>query len=236
MSRGALIVFEGLDRSGKSTQAKLLRDHIRKSGRDAEIIRFPGMSLYLSNVPFFYLFLIHFLLNKWDLYRNITCLLDRLDSTGQLIDQYLKGEVDFSEQALHLLFSANRWQKAAEIKNKIGKGVDVICDRYFISGIAYSLAKGLNEHWVRQSDVGLPLPDLVFFFKLSPEEAMNRTGFGEERLETEPMQRKVAEAMTTLKQSYWREVDANNDPHSVENVVQELYAAISREHPLGVVE
>uniref|UniRef100_A0A1I7WBR0 Thymidylate_kin domain-containing protein n=1 Tax=Heterorhabditis bacteriophora TaxID=37862 RepID=A0A1I7WBR0_HETBA len=75
MSRGALIVFEGLDRSGKSTQAKLLRDHIRKSGRDAEIIRFPGMSLYLSNVPFFYLFLIHFLLNKWDLYRNITCLL-----------------------------------------------------------------------------------------------------------------------------------------------------------------
>uniref|UniRef100_A0A183C5M2 dTMP kinase n=1 Tax=Globodera pallida TaxID=36090 RepID=A0A183C5M2_GLOPA len=39
--RGALIVMEGLDRSGKSTQAKLLLEHFQRRGEPARIQRFP---------------------------------------------------------------------------------------------------------------------------------------------------------------------------------------------------
>lgn len=36
-----LIVFEGLDQSGKETQARLLRDRIRTAGRKARVVSFP---------------------------------------------------------------------------------------------------------------------------------------------------------------------------------------------------
>src|SRR3954466_9579445 len=38
---GHLIAFEGLDRSGKQTQAELLRDHLTAQGRKARLVSFP---------------------------------------------------------------------------------------------------------------------------------------------------------------------------------------------------
>ena len=42
MRRGALIVLEGCDRSGKSTQCKKLVESLRERGTKAELMRFPG--------------------------------------------------------------------------------------------------------------------------------------------------------------------------------------------------
>jgi dTMP kinase len=39
--RGSLIVFEGLDQSGKQTQAETLRDRLRSAGRRSELLSFP---------------------------------------------------------------------------------------------------------------------------------------------------------------------------------------------------
>ena len=41
MSSGALIAFEGLDQSGKQTQAELLRDWLKQEGRKARLVSFP---------------------------------------------------------------------------------------------------------------------------------------------------------------------------------------------------
>jgi dTMP kinase len=38
---GALIAFEGLDQSGKQTQAELLRDRLKQDGRKARLVSFP---------------------------------------------------------------------------------------------------------------------------------------------------------------------------------------------------
>jgi dTMP kinase len=38
---GVLIAFEGLDQSGKETQAQALRDHLRAAGRKARFVSFP---------------------------------------------------------------------------------------------------------------------------------------------------------------------------------------------------
>lgn len=43
--RGALIVLEGLDRSGKSTQALKLCDYLNSQGKCTKIQRFPGFFL-----------------------------------------------------------------------------------------------------------------------------------------------------------------------------------------------
>jgi dTMP kinase len=39
--RGLLIAFEGLDQSGKQTQAELLRDHLKAAGRKVRMLSFP---------------------------------------------------------------------------------------------------------------------------------------------------------------------------------------------------
>ena len=41
--RGAFIVLEGLDRSGKTTQVKLLEQRFVEGGRPVKMMRFPGM-------------------------------------------------------------------------------------------------------------------------------------------------------------------------------------------------
>jgi len=44
-TRGSLIVFEGLDRAGKTTQCNKLVNNLRAKGRDVKAIRFPSMSI-----------------------------------------------------------------------------------------------------------------------------------------------------------------------------------------------
>lgn len=46
--RGALIVVEGLDRAGKSSQCERLRDSLQASGHAVKYIRFPG--IYFSQL------------------------------------------------------------------------------------------------------------------------------------------------------------------------------------------
>ena len=41
---GSLIAFEGLDQSGKQTQAELLRDHLTAQGRVCQLLSFPDYS------------------------------------------------------------------------------------------------------------------------------------------------------------------------------------------------
>jgi dTMP kinase len=41
LMRGLLIAFEGLDQSGKQTQAELLRDHLKAAGHRVRLLSFP---------------------------------------------------------------------------------------------------------------------------------------------------------------------------------------------------
>ncbi len=47
VARGALVVLEGLDRSGKTTQVKLLEQRFVELGRKVKVMRFPGRYLTL---------------------------------------------------------------------------------------------------------------------------------------------------------------------------------------------
>ncbi|GAA6047677.1 hypothetical protein JCM3770_001622 [Rhodotorula araucariae] len=177
--RGAFIVFEGLDRSGKSTQVARLVDALNGRGIKAVAARFP----------------------------------DRTLTTGKMIDSYLSQKVDLDDRAIHLLFSANRWERANQILRDLEEGTTVVCDRYAFSGIAFSVVKGLSPAWCRAPDIGLPAPDLVLFLRVSPAAAQQRGGFGQERYERPEIQRAVerefAHLAQRVDQAVWRNVDAD---------------------------
>lgn len=42
VNRGAFIVIEGLDRSGKTTQVKRLEAELTREGKKVKVLRFPG--------------------------------------------------------------------------------------------------------------------------------------------------------------------------------------------------
>jgi dTMP kinase len=114
VARGALVVLEGLDRSGKTTQVKLLEQRFVELGRKVKVMRFPGMYLQHGSGG-----------NEgwggWGrLWNNGTKVKltdgvwakDRTTPIGQMIDSYLKSQVDMDDHVIHLLFSANRWEAA----------------------------------------------------------------------------------------------------------------------------
>ena len=110
------IVFEGLDRSGKSTQAlklaELLTQRSQQSNPQAE-------PCFRCNYP------------------------NRQSQSGQLLDQYLQNKTGdgMGNEAVHLLFSMNRWEMKRQLTDLLSRGVNVVCDRYAYSGVAYSVAK-----------------------------------------------------------------------------------------------
>ena len=130
--RGALIVFEGCDRSGKTTAVKRLVDYLNDKHQltkedcpSAKMMRFP----------------------------------DRGTHIGQVINDYLKGEKELDDHVIHLLFSTNRWEKREELTKALDAGQHVLIDRYAYSGVAFSAAKsGMDLDWCRGPDRGLPKP------------------------------------------------------------------------------
>lgn len=155
-NRGLFFVFEGLDRSGKSTQSKLLTKRLEEAG------------------PV-----------KW------TCFPNRATAVGTLIDLYLRRMIELPDKTVHQLFSANRWESMVSIVEDLNTGTSVVCDRYAFSGVAYSAAKGLDITWCQTPDVGLPVPDGVFFLHVDESVGASRASFGDERYENLDMQARV---------------------------------------------
>ena len=159
-SRGLLIVFEGLDKSGKSTQSKLLCEKLNEQNFPSELWRYP----------------------------------ERNTSIGKLINSYLCKQIELEDHAVHLLFSANRWETVDLMKQKLNNGVNLIVDRYAYSGVAYTSAKtGFDFDWCKQCDKGLPKPDLVCFMDNKSTCLDTRDTYGEERYERNDFQKVVYE-------------------------------------------
>ncbi|KAK7033018.1 thymidylate kinase [Favolaschia claudopus] len=159
---------------------------------------------------------------------------DRTTAIGQMIDSYLRSQSELDDRAIHLLFSANRWELASTIEKLLAAGTTVICDRYAFSGVAFSAAKGLTFEWCRSPDVSLPAPDLTLFLDITPEAARSRGGYGEERYEKEEMQRKVREVFrrisSELDEASWVTIDAGRD---LDTVADEIWS-VSRPFTKGL--
>lgn len=105
------------------------------------------------------------------------------------------------DHSIHLLFSANRWEAAAQIRADIANGMTVIVDRYSYSGAVYSAAKDnptLSLQWAWQPEIGLPKPDIWLFLNLSQTEAAKRGGFGVEIYENDEFQARVRQNFLKL--------------------------------------
>ena len=163
MKKGKLIVFEGLDGSGKGTQIQLLADEMKKEGR----------TVYLTAEPTF-------------------------SSTGGMIRDVLGGFVKRDAYELSALFLADRIFHNVNPKNGIAqfleKGIDVLCDRYYYSSLAY---QGIDADldWVMNLNLGcreIIRPDLCIFLDVDIDSC-------DKRIEKNRLEREIFENKSTQK-------------------------------------
>jgi dTMP kinase len=143
--RGKFIVFEGLDGSGLSTQAALLKDWLTKQ----------TLPVYLTKEPT----------------TGPVGALIRL-ALGRRLS--LSPNTEDNDAIIALLFAADRMDHlATDIIPKLEAGVNVICDRYYLSSFAYQ-SRSMDLSWLRTLHARCIRPDLTILLDVSPHTCCER--------------------------------------------------------------
>lgn len=145
-NKGFFIVFEGLDGCGKTTQ----------------LLRFKND---LEN---------HFFKEL----KNYKVLMDKEPTKGKygkLIRKILKGKIPaVSNLEMQKLFVADRYAHQKKIIAALSQKKIFLCDRYFMSTIAYGMADGLSKKKLIDMNKNFIKPDLTFIFDINPMLALKR--------------------------------------------------------------
>jgi dTMP kinase len=196
VTRGRLIAIEGIDQSGKRTQAVLLAKEIARKGYRASVWHFPDYTTPL----------------------------------GRQLRAYLAGRNRLDYHAVHLLYAANKWERAHELTREIERGRVVIVNRYSPSNLAYGIAHGLPLDWLGSLENGLPRPDVVFILNIAP-----RTSFKRKRKQRDVHEgdreylAKVSNAYLRLAGRYgWKVIDGESDARTVHSELWTLFSRIMR--------
>ncbi|XP_026971805.1 thymidylate kinase isoform X2 [Sagmatias obliquidens] len=207
--RGALIVLEGVDRAGKSTQSRKLVDALCAAGHCAELLRFPERSTEIGKLLSSYLekksevedHSVHLLFsaNRWEHVLPHGWLPEAASRSALFLFSPVPAACS-PERLPHLgLRDASGRTFRPLIKEKLSQGITLVVDRYAFSGVAFTSAKeNFSLDWCKQPDVGLPKPDLVVFLQLQLAEAAARGEFGRERYESSPFQQRALQCFQQL--------------------------------------
>jgi hypothetical protein len=111
-NKGKLIVFEGIDGSGKGTQTKKLFNFLKNKGIKTELFEFPFYSETFFG-----------------------------KEVGNYLNGEFGGLKEIHPKLSAMLYAGDRYEKRDELIKKLNQGYLIICDRYVPSNIAHQTAK-----------------------------------------------------------------------------------------------
>ncbi len=224
--KGKLIVIDGTDGSGKTTQANLLIKHLRKDGRKVKFIHFPQ---YEEN--FFGKFIAH-------------CL----------SEQYYKW-VNIHPKIASVVYAADRWESKEKIQKLLKGGYVIVMDRYISSNqihqggkIASIKKREAFMDWLAEMEYEvfkIPRPDLTVYLSLPIENVLRlikernykgaRAYLGSKKDVHEKdknfLKNSIKSAIWLAKtQKNWMKVDCmeNKALRGIEDIHSEIYGKIKR--------
>jgi dTMP kinase len=160
-----LLVLEGLDGAGTTTQARRLVEHIRAGGGRAHGPREP------SDGP-----------------------IGRL-IREMLVGKHAIPDRQIAQSTFGLLFAADRMDHLQrEVEPELAAGAIVVSDRWYHSSLAYQ-GTGADRDWIATLNGRARRPDLTLFLEVRPEVAAQRrlaAGRVQELFEDIRMQEEVA--------------------------------------------
>jgi dTMP kinase len=140
---------------------------------------------------------------------------------GQEITAFLRGQRVYPAEARQLLYAANRWERAAEIRAWLADGRAVVVDRYIASGVAYGAAQGLDMAWMLSVEQGLPPAGLTILLDITPDVSLARKTTARDAYEARlDLLAQARDAYLTLaREPGWLVVDAAADRETVRDRV-----------------
>lgn len=142
-----LIIIEGLDGSGKSTQVSLLYDYLKKNGQQVRQIKLPD-------------------------YEHPSSTLVKMYLAGD----FGKKAGDVNAYAASLLYTADRFASFHQYwREDYESGTVILADRYATSNAVHQMVKLPKAEWDRYLEwsddleynkVGIPKPDLVVYLDM----------------------------------------------------------------------
>lgn len=205
MQKGKFIVFEGGDKSGKTTQIELLKKYLEDNNKEVLLTREPGGTNSIISEKI----------------RDIILDKDHTEMHAR------------TELLLFLASRAQHVEEV--VKTAIEEGKIVLCDRFDGSTFAYQgVARKLNiediekmNNWAKDN----LKPDLVIYVDITPEEAnKRRRGDKHDRLdrETEEFHKAVREGF--IKQAEdndnWKIVNGVGEIDDIAKNIQEIIEKI----------
>lgn len=202
-ARGKLIVLEGLDGAGKSTQLALLISRLKSQGRRIHSTAEPTNS-----------------------------------AIGGLIRDALGGSHNRSSEELAALFLADRIAHNINSQNGFQKylsdGMDVICDRYYYSSMAYQ-GMDTGMQWVMDMNIScgsIQKPDLCIFLDADPDRCFKQVKSSRSFLERFE---ESADSLRKIRESFYKVFEALGGNEniqivdgsgSIEEVAEEIYKRV----------
>lgn len=135
------------------------------------------------------------------------------------IGRYVRNTDGLTPEVEALLFVADRGVHTEKIRKDILKGYSVVCDRYYLSTLAYQSAAGMDMKWLKQINSKVILePDITIVLDVDPEISLGRVGKRGEttRFEKLDYQKKVRKKFLSLaKKKGYKVIDASAEQDAV---------------------
>ena len=148
MKKGVFIVFEGIDKSGKETQSRLLAKHLEELKKPVTLIHFPQYGEKSAGL--------------------IENYLEGKYGSAEEVGPYRAS----------IFYAADRYDKSFEIRELLKEGRVIIADRYWASNIGHQGGKIESREerkkffqWLYNLEFqifSIPHPDLTLLLKTSP--------------------------------------------------------------------
>ncbi len=160
MPKGKFITFEGSEGCGKSTQSRLLLEHLQKKGMSVALLREPGGVVISEKIR-------AILLDKANTAMNKECeTLLYMAARAQVVEEAILPELEKGKTLL-----CDRFLDSTVAYQGYGCGVPVEA----ILAMGAFATKGLR-------------PDVTFFLDLDVEEGLRRRGAERDRIELRPLE------------------------------------------------
>ncbi len=149
-TRGLLIAIEGIDGSGKHTQAKLLEHSLAAKGYSVFATGFPQYDSWFGSM--------------------VGKFLNGDYGPLQTVDPHFSA----------LLYAGDRFEAKGRLETVLNEGKIVLVDRYVSSNLAHQVARADAEkrseflRWIEHleySIYGLPREDLILYLRVPPSQA-----------------------------------------------------------------
>jgi len=201
-SKGIFITFEGCEGAGKSTQVRLLKEYLEKSGKDVVITREPGGTAISEKI------------------RQI--ILDRHNIEMDIVTEALLYAASRAQHVAEVISPALSLGKIV-VCDRFSDST--VAYQSYARGLDLKLIETLNGICEKGCE-----PDITFFLDIPPEEGLSRKGGADkaDRLESEAFEfhKKVYNGYKELAKEYPKRIITIDAIGSLEETHNRIVAAL----------